>query len=211
MGSRLKYSTVSLLAEKINIGIIGAGKAGLIKARHFINQGVHVHILSKEESRQISELVKNNNAILEVNEYYRDFILDKHLIIIAVDDKRVAEIIRVHCNELSKIFIDATNFKYGLAIVPIQRETRNLVASVNLKEVNPKGAIFIADRIKRLILEYDRFIEFTTLVRKEVKNKEKIKLSVLEFIYCEDFIFFFNKNKEKKVLELFYGKNTILK
>lgn len=207
MSSKIKYSTVSLLSDKINVGIIGAGRAGLIKARHFINQGVHVHILAKEESREVAELIKDSNAVLELNEYYRDFILDKHLIVIAVDDKRVAELIRVHCNELSKIFIDSTSFKDGLAVVPVQRETKSLVVSVNSKEGNPKGSIFIADRIKKSILEYDRFIEFTTLVRNEVKGKEKIRNSVLSFIFSDDFIYFFNKKKGRIVLELFYGKN----
>ena len=207
MSSKIKYSTVSLLSDKINVGIIGAGRAGLIKARHFINQGVHVHILAKEESREVAELIKGSNAVLELNEYYRDFILDKHLIVIAVDDKRVAELIRVHCNELSKIFIDSTSFKDGLAVVPVQRETKSLVVSVNSKEGNPKGSIFIADRIKKSILEYDRFIEFTTLVRNEVKGKEKIRNSVLSFIFSDDFIYFFNKKKGRIVLKLFYGKN----
>lgn len=206
MGKDIKYSALTLLSSKINVGIIGAGRAGIIKAKHFINKGVHVHILAKEKREEITELIKNSYVKLEINKYYKDFILDKHIIIIAVDDEKVAQEIRNDCNELYKIFIDSTNFKEGSAIVPVQRETNNLVIAVNSKGGNPKGSILVANKIKDKVIELDSFIEFTTKIRNEVKNRKDIKKDVLNFIYDDDFIFFFNKNKAEDVLRLFYGK-----
>ena len=43
---RIEYSSIAFLSKKLRVGIIGAGKGGVIKARHFLKQNSQVFTLN---------------------------------------------------------------------------------------------------------------------------------------------------------------------
>ncbi|MDY4078501.1 MAG: NAD(P)-dependent oxidoreductase [Clostridium sp.] len=200
---RIDYSSIALLSKKLRVGVIGAGKGGVIKARHFLNQNSQVFILTKDKIS--SEGIEKATIINK--EYDRSFILDKHIIIIAVKDENLRNKIKEHCEEICKIYIDASNFKEGMGVLPVQRESKNLVFTLNTKGGNPKASVFISNKIKEELKKYDDFVEFTTIVRNQLKENNKLKDEVLNFIFNDDFIFFFNKGKGSIILKMFYDKN----
>lgn len=200
---RIDYSSIAFLSKKLRVGIIGAGKGGLIKAKHFLKQNSQVFILTKDK---ISKEGIEKATIIN-KEYDRSFILDKHIIIIAVKNETLRNKIKEQCEEIYKIYIDASNFKEGMGVLPVQRESENLVFTINTKGGNPKASVFISNKIKEELKKYDDFVEFTTIVRNELKENNKLKDEVLNFIFNDDFIFFFNKGKGNIILKMFYDKN----
>lgn len=199
---RIDYSSIAFLSKKLRVGIIGAGKGGVIKAKHFLKQNSQVFILTKDKISQ--EGIEKATIINK--EYDRSFISDKHIIIIAVKDETLRNKIKEQCEEIYKIYIDASNFKEGMGVLPVQRESKNLVFALNTKGGNPKASVFISNKIKEELKKYDDFVEFTTIVRNKLKEN-KLKDEVLNFVFNDDFIFFFNKGKGSLVLKLFYDKN----
>ena len=198
---RIDYSSIAFLAKKLRVGVIGAGKGGVIKAKHFLKQNSQVFILTKDKISQ--EGIEKATIINK--EYDRSFILDKHIIIIAVKDEFLRNKIKEQCEEIYKIYIDASNFKEGMGVLPVQRESENLVFTLNTKGGNPKASVFISNKIKEELKKYDDFVEFTTIVRNKLKEN-KLKDEVLNFIFNDDFIFFFNKGKGNIILKMFYDK-----
>lgn len=199
----IDYSSIAFLSKKLRVGVIGAGNGGVIKAKHFLKQNSQVFILTKDKIS--SEGIEKATIINK--EYDRSFILDKHIIIIAVKDENLRNKIKEHCEEIYKIYIDASNFKEGMGVLPVQRESKNLVFTLNTKGGNPKASVFISNKIKEELKKYDDFVEFTTIVRNELKENNKLKDEVLNFIFNDDFIFFFNEGKGSIILKMFYDKN----
>ncbi len=208
---RINYAMISLISEKINVGIIGSGRAGIIKARHFIKEKCNVYMITKDNkyNEDLEKLKENNNFFIFYKAYEDNYILNKHLIIIAVEDNALREKIKIKCDEYAKIYIDCSEFSKGLAIVPIQQNTNNAIIGVNTIGGNPKGSVFLANKIRGDISIYDSYIDFTTRVRNKVLNNEKIKNEVIEFIYSEDFYYFYKKNKGKEIFRLFYSEVNI--
>ena len=198
-----EYSMISFFSKKMRIGVVGAGRAGFIKASHFAKEGCYVEILSKEISEELKELYKYNVNILD-KEYTKDFIKDKHIIIIAINSLDKVKEIRRDCEEEFKLYIDSTSFLEGMAVVPVQRELKNIVIAVNTKTGNPKGAVFLGDKTKELLRKYDDFISFTSVVRNKTKDKE-YKKEIMEYVFTEDFQFFFNRGEGENVLRMFYS------
>ena len=72
------------------------GKAATIKVKGLLEKGCYVHILSKEFSKEILD-IENKNLKLEKGNYYKEFIKDAHLIIIAVDESSLVHKISKDC------------------------------------------------------------------------------------------------------------------
>lgn len=207
--SKIEYTSLTLLSNKLNIGIIGAGRAGLIKAKSFLSKGCRVSIIDNDKKAVENGIIilgNGNNYNIELKSYKIDFIYDKHIIIIAVNNKKLEETIKLHCNSLAKIYINASDFNEGLAIMPIQAETEEILVSINTKGGNPKGSMFLKEIIEKDINKYNEYIGFTTQIRNRIKLFPKIKDEVINFIFSEDFRFFFNKGKGKEVFNIFYGE-----
>ena len=205
----LQFAMISIISKKLRVLVVGSGKAGLLKAKYFLDKGCKVEILTKEiklEEECMFLKKYGNNSNISVKEYKKDFILDKHIIIIAVNDISARDEIRRDCEELSKIYIDSTDFREGMAVVPVQKESNNVVIALNTKGGNPKGAVFLGEIIKDNISRYDEFINFTTLIRNKLKDKPNIKKEVLNFMFTNDFLFFFEKGLGMEVLKIFYGE-----
>lgn len=206
---KIDYAFLSLISEKIKVGIIGGGRAGIIKAKYFLSKNCNVSLITKnsyDNNEKIKVLKEYNKFNVECREYTRDFILDKHLIIIAVNSLETRENIKRDCEKLYKIYIDCTNFKEGMAVVPAVREKDNLIVGVNTRGGNPKGSVFIAEKISKDLEKYDGFIAYTTVLRNKFKLKPNLKDEALKFIFSDDFYFFYEKGKSERVIKLFYNE-----
>ena len=79
----IDYTYLSLVSSKTIIGIIGGGKVGYIKSKNFIAKGCNVEVLSLDF---IEEFYNIENVKLIKGSYYKDFICDKHIVIISTND-----------------------------------------------------------------------------------------------------------------------------
>lgn len=204
---KLDFVFLSLFSKKINVGIIGGGKAGLIKAKTFLNRGANLWVLSREFEDEFSDL-KVYGVQLVKGEYYEDFIKDKHLVIIAVDDLELNVKIKKHCEMNYKIYFDCTDFNSGMGVIPAQRDTKNLSFSVHTKGGNPKASMLLLNKIEKELLVYDDFVEAINPIRKRAKSLEQ-KAQINSFINTEDFKYFYEKGYTKEVLLLFFKEAEV--
>ena len=195
------FSLISVFS-KLRVGIIGAGRGGFIKAKHFFNQGCSVDVLAKEIGEEFKEL-KGENIKIYIKEYDRSFIKNKHLVIIAIDDKNKKEQIKKDCEEESKIYIDSTEFMEGMGSIPMQKDLKNIVVGINTRGGNPKGSRFIAQKVEEELLKYDDFIGYTTILRNRCIDSS-IKKVLTDFISTEDFLFFHKIKKSNIILKMFF-------
>lgn len=200
--AKIEYSLISIFSKKLRVGIVGAGRGGFIKAKHFIEQGCYVEILAERFHNNFSN-INCDNCKIDKREYNKEFIRDKHLIIIAIDNEEKCNEIRRDCDEEFKIYIDSTSFKQGMGSIPAQIDLNSAVIGINTRGGNPKGAIVLKNKVKDVLEKYDDYISFTTLVRNFAKDKV-YKKEIIDFIGCEDFIFIFEKGYGEKVLEMFF-------
>ena len=200
------FMPITLFGNKIKVGIIGGGKAALIKTRYFLNKNVKVKVLSRDFSIELRKMLNDNLELIK-GEYNKEFILDKHIIIIAIDDFETINRIKKDCDDLSKIYISSYSFKDGMGVIPVTRESKNFNVSLNSKCGNPKGSLIVADKIVNIMHEYDEFIEYSSRLRENIKNIGNIKSELIDFVISEDYKFFKFKDKEKIVLKLFYDED----
>lgn len=194
--NEIEYSFISLFSKKIRIGVVGAGKAGTIKIRHFVKNKCYVEVLSKEFSKDILELSKlNKNLKLISQEFNYLFLKDKHLIIIALDDSIIKEKIKKYCDDNYKIYIDSTDFKEGMAVVPAERSSRTVNIAVNTNGGNPKGSVWAAEKLRKVMIKDDDYIEFTTQIRNKAKDIPQYKNEIINFVFTEEFRESFDKGK----------------
>ena len=209
-GGEIEYTYLALMSSKLRVGIIGGGKAAFIKAKNFISKGCYIEVLSKTFLNEFMK-IESNNIVLNRKSYNKRFIEDKHIIILALDDEKLRSEVSIHCEEEFKIFIDCSNFKEGMAVVPVQRETSNISIALNTKVGNPKGAMLVAEATMKTINKYNDFIKYTGLIRNKVKDFNFNKKEIIDFINTEDFMFIWEKDKSELVLKLFFGDDIVKK
>jgi precorrin-2 dehydrogenase/sirohydrochlorin ferrochelatase len=207
----INYSYISFISNKLKVGIVGGGKAGTIKARHFIKDEAYVEVLSKTFTEDLVKLSKDFKEKLKLinKEFNYNFLKDKHLIIIAIEDKTLIDKIKNYCEERFKIYIDSADFKAGMGDVPIERNTKNISFALNTKQGNPKGAVLAAEKVKSLLEEYDDFLSFMGKIRTGAKKYPEYKNLILNFIGNEDFKILFDQGKAEKALRNNFPKEII--
>lgn len=205
--AELNFIFLSFISSKLNVGLVGGGKGGLIKARTFITKGCNLWVLSREFIEEFHELEALGAKLIK-RDYYEDFIKDKHIIIIAIDDFKLKEKIKQKCETECKLFIDSTDFKSGMGVVPAQRETESVSFSVHTKEGNPKASMLLLNKIEEELIGYDKFIKVINPMRNRAKFLNK-KLEIISFITTEDFKFFYEKGYMREVLLLFFEEEEI--
>ena len=84
-------------------------------------------------SREFIDDFQNISVTLIKKEYYKRFIEDKHMVIIAISDEEIIDNIIRDCNSLAKIYINSANFKKGMGVIPVKRESSNILMSINTK------------------------------------------------------------------------------
>jgi precorrin-2 dehydrogenase/sirohydrochlorin ferrochelatase len=195
----INYLGITLIPENIAVAVIGGGKAALIKAKSFAESGADVEVISKDFLEEFAE-IKPDNIKLIKGEYKTRFILDKHIVVIAVNGDIEKKIID-DCENFKKIYIVCSNFNKGNAIRPFQGSTENVFFTVNTKG-NPRGAVFIAKKIKELLQEYDDFLSYVYGVRESIKAK-KDKDKIMQYLNSEEFYDLYKSGFSEKVLKLF--------
>jgi precorrin-2 dehydrogenase/sirohydrochlorin ferrochelatase len=202
----IEYSFISLLSNKTKVLIVGGGRAGFIKAKTLSKNGCNVKVVSKSFSKEFEELKKLSNLELIEGEYKKDYIQENHLIIIAVEDESINEIIRKHCDEQCKLYLDCSHFERGLFVVPCQRSTKTTSFGINTKGGSPKTARYLADKIKENLIDKDSFIEYSYDLRNSI-SESKDRSIIMNFVASEDFYFFYSTGKHEIILEMFFGGN----
>jgi precorrin-2 dehydrogenase/sirohydrochlorin ferrochelatase len=207
----IDYSYISLISKKLRVGIIGGGKAGAIKTKHFVKNKCYVEVLSKAFDEEIIELSKVFAERLKlINESFSyEFLSDKHLIIISLDDVTLKDMIRKYCEENYKIYIDSSDFSNGMGVVPVQRSTENVTFALNTKYGNPKGAILVSNKVKSIIEEYDEFIKYIGIIRNRAKSFPKYKRQITSFIGNDNFKKSFDEGKSEFLLRCNFPKEII--
>lgn len=198
----LNRLNLSVFSSKINTCVIGGGKGALIKVKGLLDRGCLVTLVSKDIIKEIYEIENPNLKIIK-GEYKIEYIYDKHLILIAIDNDLDRELIKKDLDKNYKLYIDCSNFKEGNTAIPMQGNKKGINLSISTLDGNPKGARFLYSKITETILEYGDFIQFSSKIRNSIKNREE-KNEVLNFILNDDFKFYFDKKKEKTVLKMFY-------
>jgi len=207
----IDYSYISLISCKLRIGIIGGGKAGTIKTKHFVNNKCYVEVLAHTFSEEIIQLSKDFLGRLKLinEEFSYKFLEDKHIIIIALDEIKLKNIVKKYCDDNYKIYIDSSNFKDGMGVVPIQKSTKNISFALNTKYGNPKGAVLVSNKVKDFLEGYDDFIGFIGKIRYRAKELPKYKDEILRFIGNDDFKKFFDEGKSESVLRSKFSKEIV--
>ncbi|MGL5149469.1 MAG: NAD(P)-dependent oxidoreductase [Clostridium sp.] len=200
----LDLTLVSLISSNIKVGIVGGGRAAFIKATTFKES--NLEILSEDFSEEFKQF---SNCRMIKSEYKTSFIEDKHLIIIATNDTQLNNRIQKECNQYNKLFLNCENPDNGNVKIPAQRKGEGFIVGVNFKRGNPKGAIKAVKIAKDSINELEEYFKLTTLLRNKIKYMTYEKDDLLNFIYDDDFIYFFKKGKERVVLKLFYEEILI--
>lgn len=206
----LNYAPITLFGEKLKIGVIGAGRGALIKVRNFYNKCSNIEVLALEFLDDFYEFNKDKVKLIKGN-YNKKFILDKHLVIIAVNDEAVINEIKSDCEDLYKIYINSSSFKDGMGVIPVSRESEFITVAVNTKVGNPRGAVMVAESITKSLEGFDKYISLTGKIRNCLNIEKEIKDDLLKFINCSDCKFFYDKNKILEVLKLFYNEDIVKK
>ena len=206
----LSYAPITLLGEKLKIGVIGAGQGALIKVRNFYNKGSKIEVLALDFLEDFYKFNGDKVKLIKGN-YNKEFILDKHLIIIAIDDENVISKIKDDCEELYKIYINSSKFRDGMGVVPVTRESKFITVAVNTKVGNPRGSVMVAESITKSLQGFDEYIKLTGEIRNSLFLDKEIKEDLLKFINSSDCKFFYDKNKIFEVFKLFYDEDIVSK
>lgn len=201
--SVLNYTMISLLSNKVNILIIGGGEAALIKCRTFSKEGCNITVVSKEFCLGFYALQDIYNVKLIKSEYDESYVDNNHIVIIATDNKETNDGIKKYCDRNSKLYVHCGDYKQGLFVTPVQRNTPNMKFALHTKNSSPKTALFMSKVIEDKLFEYEGFIDYTCSMRNMLK-KSKIKKEIMNFVCSEDFYFFYTKGAQNAILEMFY-------
>lgn len=204
----IEYTYLSIMSNKFNVGVIGGGKVGYIKSKNFLLKKCNVEVLSLNF---IDDFKHIKNIKLIKKGYYKEFIKDKHLVIIATDNKDLNLRIKKDCEEAYKIYIFAEDYLNSMAISPVQRNLNNISFAVNTNYGNPKGSLMVAEKTIETLKKYDDFIGYSSLIRKSAKNIEEHKKQIIDFVCSEDFKYIYEKKKDKIVIEMFFGEEVLNK
>lgn len=209
----IDYSYISLISSKIKIGVIGGGKGGQIKVRHFVNNKCRVEVLSGKFSDDLVKLSQEfpDNLKLIYEEFNVEFLKDKHIVVIASNDEKINDFIRTYCDENYKIYIDSTDFTKGMGVVPAERSTRTMNFALNTKMGNPKGAVLMCNKVKDYIDRYDDYIELTTRIRNNAKDFDEYKKEILSYIYSVEFENAYKSGIYEEALEEKFNKELVQK
>lgn len=196
---------INIISYKFRVKIIGGGKAATIKAKGLLEKGCNVHILSKEFSRELLS-IEDKKLKLECGVYYKDFIKDAHLIVIAVDEKSLVYKISKDCEEEFKLYLNASNYKDGMVSIPYSRCYENLGFSISSKLGSPKITRAIGEEVSRIIKENDIYSIKVSKIREKAKDEE-LKDSIIDIISSKEFKNALLEYREYEYLKNIFGED----
>lgn len=195
---------INIISSKFHVKVIGGGKAATIKVKGLLEKGCYVHILSKEFSKEILD-INNENLKLEEGTYYKAFIKDAHLIIIAVDEDALAYEICNDCDEEYKLYLNAIDYKDGMVSIPYSRCYENLGFSISSKLGSPRLTRAIGEEVANIIKENDIYSIKVAKIREKAK-KEELKDEIIKAISSKEFKNAFLEKKEYEYLRSVLGE-----
>lgn len=198
---------INIISSKFLVKIVGGGRAAYIKARGLLEKGCLVHILSKEFSEEVLSLNDNINLTLEIGVYYEEFIKKSHLVIIAIDDGELAKKICNDCDENYKIYINALDYKNGIASIPYSKAYKNLNFSISSKLGSPKVIREIGKEIEDIVEKNDEYSIIVANIRNKAKLEEK-KKNIIDFISGKEFKKAVFENREFECLKNNFGEEV---
>lgn len=192
----LDYGYLGIFKNKIKALVIGGGKVGYMKAVGLKKQNIEVTVIS---DRFVEEF--NNQNINLIYDYFSEKYIDKyHFFIVAVKDyKHIKEIL----DKNLKLYVICSNSFDGNLFVPMIVKEKGYTLSITANG-SPFGTRFLIKRVSNKIKKYDDFMVEMKKIREKVKGNLN-KNTILEFIYSDDFYFFYKKEKHILVLEMFFG------
>lgn len=201
------FTFLCLNAKKVKVLIVGGGTSALVKAKSFLKKGFTVHCIAPSFKEELFSLKSEKLKITIGN--FEDYLINTcHLVVICTSDNRINKHIRELCDSNCKVYIDTTIPEESMATLCAMTSSKETSVGVRLKGKSPKTSQFLANKIKNYIATYDDYISFVTELRRRMKDFPK-RLEVLDFVSSEDFLFFFQRSYGEKVLDLFYGGESI--
>ena len=193
------YMLISLLSDKINVLIIGGGKAAYIKAKAFANRGCCVTVVAKSFAEELTSLDSDCITFIQAA-YDQSHISGYHLVIIATDDEDLNQQIQADCEEADKLYLTCSDYRRGQFVTPVMRETEQAVLALHTKSGSPKTSVFVAEKLQKMLQDYDRFIEFVCELRQQLKNRED-KNEIMRLVNSDEFFVLFVQGKHHEFCE----------
>jgi len=193
---------IGLVANNIKVGVIGAGKASLIKTKTFLKAGCEVEVLSPRFDKGFRRL-RCECLKLKKGKFHKSFLKDKHIIVIGVSNKKLEKRIIWHCKRLNKLYLVCSDYKLGNLRLGAQKRTDEFVFSLSIKRGNPKLSKYLAQKILSYLQWYSIFSKWVTDLRSKLKHHPQ-KDQILEFVCSDDFYYFFKKGYANMIIKLFY-------
>ncbi|ADQ40687.1 precorrin-2 dehydrogenase [Caldicellulosiruptor acetigenus I77R1B] len=193
---------IGLVANNIKVGVIGAGKASLIKTKTFLGAGCKVEVLSPRFDIGFREL-KSGYLKLKRGKFCKSFLKDKHIVVIGVSNRKLEKRIIWHCKRLNKLYLVCSDYRLGNLRLGAQKRTDEFVFSLSIRRGNPKLSKYLAQKILSYLQFYSIFSKWVTDLRSKLKHHPQ-KDQILEFVCSDDFYYFFKKGYANKIIKLFY-------
>lgn len=200
----LSSKCISICSDT-RILIVGGGRAGYIKLCSFANRGFRVDVLSDVFSDEIEKLAHENPKVKLMRSSYRSEILETYeLVFVGTNDDGLNETIAGDCKRMGKLFAYLPDARAGRVSIPVEVETEHIKLSVGTKSGSPKTAVFLGQKLKSVIVEYDDFVGYICSIRRKISNSER-KREVMEFVNTDEFYEYYRAGKGDTVLKTFYG------
>ncbi|GFP74940.1 NAD(P)-dependent oxidoreductase [Clostridium fungisolvens] len=206
---KLEYMFLSFISSKIRVLIIGGGKAALIKATTLIKNGCRLTILAEHFDEEIEALISTGVVNLIKESYSETCLKDKHLIFICINDKSTIGRIIEDCEKQSKVYINCSDSKNGLAVLPIQNNNESFSYAIHTNGGNPKMSRKLLSEMSKAVEPLQAITDFSTSLRIKMKEIGFIDKTIIEFIISNEYSFFFEKGYGKKVLYLYFSKEYL--
>lgn len=195
---------INIISSKFRVKVIGGGKAAFIKVKGLIEKGCYVHILSKEFSKEILE-INSERLKIEKGTYYKKFIKNCHLVIIAINDETLLNNICRDCEEEYKLYLNATDYKDGMVSIPYSRCYENLSFSISSKLGSPRVTRAIGKEVECIIEKNDAYSIKIAKIREQAKKYES-KDEIIRVISCDEFKKAFLEKREYQYLINAFGE-----
>ena len=120
----LNHFFLSINSDKLKVLIVGGGKAGYIKCKSFLTKGAEVKVIALDICEEILSLKHFEKLSVEKTTYSKKMLMSYHLVVIATNDKILNHNIKMDCDELCKLYINASNIKESMCITPTMGESK---------------------------------------------------------------------------------------
>lgn len=204
LSGELEFMFLSVVSKRLKVLVVGGGRAGLIKTESFSKKGCILTVVSPCFTGELQRFAQGKNVELIKDNYKENYILDKHIVIIATNDDRINSIIKNDCDRHSKLYLHCADFKKGIVITPSEAETKNIHFALHTKGGGPKTSKMLLDVMKKTLENYDGYVEYICKLREKIKGFHK-KSEIMNFVSTPDFKFFYEKQKQEYILKMFYG------